>query len=420
MIASHQISANNAPSLLRNIAAGTASQLGIYVAQLASLPYLARMLGPDGLGQVVYIQSIMALIILFVDFGFSWSAIKIISTSRNDKKLYSRIFFSIWAAQWLLTLVSGAILALAYRYTKIFDVSSQQLFYGYLIVVGYILFPFWLLHGLENMKVSTTIQLISKLGTIPLLLLLIKLPTDIDMAILFFAFCNLLAGLLFIIFIIKSSILEWQRPTFNEVTATYRSGWHTFIAKINISLCSLLIPVYLNNISGPSALGLYNLADKVKNLIISLTGPIAAALFPRMSLLAKTDKNELLTLGFKTAAWQLVILTPICISFWIFSEDIATLIGGNQFANAASTIRWLAILPMLTATSNILGMQIMLPLGMEKALSKINILGLIAITVFAFVLIPFCHAEGAAISLLFSEIIMMALMAYRLRLFIFK
>lgn len=408
------------PSLFTNITAGAASQIGIYAANLASLPYLARILGTEGLGQVVYIQSIMALVILIVDFGFSWSAIKVISTIRHDREKLSKYFFSTWAAQWILTMGSGALLILISQQTSIFQASNRQLFFGYLIVVGYTSFPFWLLHGLEKIRTSTTIHLISKITTLPLIFILVKSSNDIDIAILFYALCNLLAGLLFIAYTLKSNIIIWARPSIREIVLVYKNSWHTFLAKINISFPSLLIPIFLNNISGPSALGLYNLADKVKSLIISITGPIASALFPRMSLLAKTEQREFFKLAYKAALWQTILLTPLCCFVWFFASDIAILVGGNQFSNATSTIRWLAFLPLVTAASNILGIQIMLPMGMEKTLSIINFGGLLLVTVLVLTLTPSLQAEGAAFSLLLTEMFMLLIIFHKLQIFRLK
>jgi len=403
------------PSLFQNITAGATSQIGIYVANLVSLPYLARILGTEGLGQLVYVQSIMLLVILMVDFGFSWSAIKAISIIRHDKEQLSKYFLSTWIAQWILTIGAGVLLILISYQTDILQASNKQLFFGYLIVAGYTLFPFWLLHGLEKIRTSTTIQLISKITTIPLLFILVKSPKDIDIAILFYAFCNLLGGFIFIFYTIHSNIISWARPSLSDIVLIYKSGWHTFLAKVNISLCSLLIPIYLNNISGPSALGLYNLADKVKSVILAITGPIASALYPRMSLLAKTNKPEFVKLAYTTVVWQALALLPLCCLVWIFSSDIATLIGGSQFINATSTIRCLAFLPILTSTSNVLGMQIMLPMGMEKSLSKIYFGGLLLVTMLVFIITPFLQAEGAAISLLLAEIFMLVAMAYKIK-----
>jgi len=117
------------PSLFQNITAGATSQIGIYVANLVSLPYLARILGTEGLGQLVYVQSIMLLVILMVDFGFSWSAIKAISIIRHDKEQLSKYFFSTWIAQWILTIGAGVLLILISQQTDILQASNKQLFF---------------------------------------------------------------------------------------------------------------------------------------------------------------------------------------------------------------------------------------------------------------------------------------------------
>ncbi len=404
--------------VLNNITNSAISQFAIYIVNLALLPYLARILGTAGFGQVIYIQSIMSLIILIVDFGFSWSAIKVVSAMRNNKELFSTYFFSAWTAQWILTGIAGILLYTISQQTNLIPASNQQLFYGYLMVIGYISFPFWLLHGLENFSTVTSIQLFSKIGTLPLLFLMVTTEDDVELAILFFAICNLLGGIIFIFYIVRTSIVKWEKPTLRDISNIYASSWNTFIAKINISIYTLLIPIYIYYISGSSALGVFNLADKAKSAIISLSGPIAAALFPRMSLLAKTEKNQFFNLGFKAAVWQIAILTPICTLSWFYAADIAMLLGGHEFIDATSTIRWLSFIPLMTSTSNILGMQILIPLGMEKIFSKIYILGFILITILIFNLCPNFHAEGAAISLFISEFIVLIALRIKIKLII--
>ncbi len=404
--------------VLNNITNSAISQFAIYIVNLALLPYLARILGTAGFGQVIYIQSIMSLIILIVDFGFSWSAIKVVSAMRNNKELFSTYFFSAWTAQWILTGIAGILLYTISQQTNLIPASNQQLFYGYLMVIGYISFPFWLLHGLENFSTVTSIQLFSKIGTLPLLFLMVTTEDDVELAILFFAICNLLGGIIFIFYIVRTSIVKWEKPTLRDISNIYASSWNTFIAKINISIYTLLIPIYIYYISGSSALGVFNLADKAKSAIISLSGPIAAALFPRMSLLAKTEKNQFFNLGFKAAVWQIAILTPICTLSWFYAADIAMLLGGHEFIDATSTIRWLSFIPLMTSTSNILGMQILIPLGMEKIFSKIYILGFILITILIFNLCPNFHAEGAAISLFISEFIVLIALGIKIKLII--
>jgi O-antigen/teichoic acid export membrane protein len=404
--------------VLNNITYSAISQFAIYIVNLAFLPYLARILGTAGFGQVIYIQSIMSLIILIVDFGFSWSAIKVVSSIRNNKELFSKYFFSAWTAQWILTGIAGILLSTISQQTNIIPASNQQLFYGYLMVIGYISFPFWLLHGLENFSTVTSIQLVSKIGTLPLLFLMVTTDDDVELAILFFAICNLLGGIIFIFYIVRTSIVKWEKPTLRDISNIYASSWNTFIAKINISIYTLLIPIYIYYISGSSALGVFNLADKAKSAIVSLSGPIAAALFPRMSLLAKTEKNNFFNLGFKAAVWQIAILTPICTLSWIYAADIAILLGGHEFIDATSTIRWLSFIPLMTSISNILGMQILIPLGMEKIFSKIYFWGFILITILTFNLCPNFHAEGAAIALFISEFIVLIALGIKIKLII--
>ena len=96
-------------SLRNNIIALAIVQASNYILPLISLPYLARVLGAESFGKVVFAQAFMMYFVLIVEYGFSWSATRKVAANRESHVLLGKIFMNIWAVQWLLIVLCVAI-----------------------------------------------------------------------------------------------------------------------------------------------------------------------------------------------------------------------------------------------------------------------------------------------------------------------
>ena len=68
-------------------------------------PYTSRVLGVELVGDYSYYMSIIGYFTLIAGFGFSDYGSRVIARYRDDKHKYSAAFFSIFIAQFSLTIV---------------------------------------------------------------------------------------------------------------------------------------------------------------------------------------------------------------------------------------------------------------------------------------------------------------------------
>ena len=101
----------------------------------------------------------------------------------------------------------------------------------------------------------------------------------------------------------------------------------------------------------------------------------------------------------------------VSLGLFIFAEPMVTMLMGPQFQNAVSVLKWMAFMPLLVGVSNVFGIQTMLAFNMKREFSRIIVsCGLLNLLI----LIPLVRvfaAEGAAISVLVTEIAVTASMA---------
>ena len=165
-----------------------------------------------------------------------------------------------------------------------------------------------------------------------------------------------------------------------------------------------------------NTVGLYTCAAKLKGLLPMLTGALWAAALPRSSALwKKQDISSFLKLAGKSFHVVTMITIPLTLYFCLFAEPWIHIIGGKEYLDAAQTMRFLipAVIPI--GFSNILGGQILIPMGQERKLFFAELIGAISNILLNWLLIPVWSAPGAAIATTISEILVALFTAFSVK-----
>lgn len=405
------------PRLRHNIAALGALQAANYLIPLVTLPYLTRVLGAEAFGKFAFVLAVMAYFVLLTDYGFSWSATRQIAAHRDDRSLVSSVFSATWSAQWVLALISGLILVASITTIPLLRQDTGLYLAGFTLVVGNVFFPLWLLQGLERMREVAIIQVIGRLVALPPLFLFVKSTDDAIWAVTLTGAGPVIAGMLSLYWISRKRLIEWRRPTLMQMLSALRGGGALFLSKIFISIYTILTPLALGAISGTTAVGYFSLADRIQRAAQSLLLPISQALFPRMSHLYKHDPISAHHLLKRSTLIIIALSGTVSLFMWTTADWIVFMVGGVEFAAAATVLRWLAFMPLIIGLSNVFGVQIMLPNGLNRLFN--GILGTAA-TLALLLMVPMIYwkgAEGAAIAGFIAETfitIAMAAFLYKL------
>ncbi len=401
------------PSLRTNILALSAVQAGNFLVPLLALPYLARTLGVEGYGQVVWVQTVMLFGAIWVDFGFGWSVTRDISANRHNAKHVARVFASTWVVQWVLAAVFVAVTLVAVFAGAVKEPWSYVVGLG--IVLGQVLLPLWLFQGLEVLRAVAAIQLMGKLLTLPLVFLWVQGPNDQLGALLFFSASSVLVGLFAVGLIWHRGLVQWVRPSLAGMWQVFHQGTLLFSSRALISLYTTLIPLAVGLWAGATQLAYFNLADRLKSAVQALLAPVSQALFPRMSWLFQNDRAAAHVLVRKTALGVSALAGVAGLVLWAAAEPLMVLLGGADFAKGASVLCWLAFVPWVVALSNLMGVQIMLPLGMNRPFTLILGLASVLCLPALFPMVSYGGATGAAQLVLLVECVVTGTMALYLR-----
>lgn len=341
-----------------------------YLAPLVTIPVLTRRLGTDSLGRVMFTQSLMLFISMIADFGFSLSTMRDIAALRTDTEKVSRRVTTTLVVQGAMVSL-GAVLALVALPVALsgHDISKPLIITGLGILIGNTLFPIWVFQALERMTEAMFVQVAGKILQIVPIFVFVHEPSDERLAVLIFSASALITAAGGLVLLARMQIIRPHRLTsYDFALVTKDAGW-IFLSRIATAIYTLGIPVVIGFITGPQQVALFGVADKIRSAAQSLFGPINQALFPRMSYLVTTDRVSAWGLLKRSATLSIGASIVLGLALWTSATPLVRWVAGPNFLESAEIVRWLAFVPVAVTLSTVAGIQLMLPLRMNRAYS---------------------------------------------------
>lgn len=387
-----------------------------YLIPLAVLPYLIRVLGVSGYGLVAFSQAFAQYFTILTDYGFNLSATRYIAVHKHDVTKIRSMFWQVLLIKLILGVV-GFIILLAFTLSlKRFSRDAGCFLWAYLAVLGNVLFPQWYFLGTEKMRYISIFTGIAKLASAGLLFLFVHHSDQHVLAVALQSSGMLFAGLLGLGQALRQLDFRFEMPTMNQLMATLADGWHLFLSTAAVSLYTNTNMVLVGLLAGNTQAGYFSAAEKLIRAMTGLITPITQVLFPHINgLLAQSRELALRSISRLLRIMTLITLLPSAILL-TFAYPVARLAFGAAAATGSvPVIRWIAFLPFLIAVSNVLGIQTMLPFGMDRLFSRILIASGIINVLGGIALISHFGATGAGISVLITEFFVTAAMFIGLR-----
>src|SRR6185312_9846613 len=184
---SAQANTGKSSVFLHNLIALFSVQAVNYIIPLLTIPYLTRVLRPDGWGEVAFVQSLGLMLITIMEYGFSLSAAREISVRRDDDLFLKVQFGAVTTAKLILLAVALLISLIALRWVPFLRSNPRMFAAGLVWTTAQGLSPFWLYQGMERLRVSSIIDVSWKSLGVAALFVLVKMPSDALMVLVIYA-----------------------------------------------------------------------------------------------------------------------------------------------------------------------------------------------------------------------------------------
>ncbi len=360
-----------APRLVSNLACLYVVHIFSYLVPFITVPFLARILGASGLGDYSFAESAGRYAALFIEYGFALSATRDIARHRDDGKARSELLAGVLGAQGLVILAICAIASLGWMFAP-----SSWFRNGLFWAAGFwALFegcgPMWYFQGLEQIRVIAGVDIAAKSCAIAGIFLVVHKPSDVWKVLVLRGVGSAITVVVGLTIAYRE--IPWTSPSIRLATTALKNGLTMFTYRSATALSTASNVLVLGLVAPPHIVGFYAGAEKISKASIGLLQPVTQALLPRIthSVSGKTGQTERLgQLGLVAMCLGGVLLgaTSYTLAPWIVRVFL-----GNGYEPAITVVRILAFLHPVIALNNMLGIQWMLPLRMDRVFNGITI-----------------------------------------------
>lgn len=381
---------------------------------IITYPYVSRILQPEGIGKVSFANSVITYFSMFAQLGIPTYGIRACAKVRDNKEQLSRTVQEIL----LINLITCFLVSAIYGMSLILVPQFRQEKTLFIVMGTLIIFNSigaeWLYKGLEQYSYITVRSILFKFIAVIAMFLLIHEKED-----------YIIYGGITIFASVGSNVLNLvnlRKYIYFYPVGNYNFRQHLrpisifFAMSVATTVYTNMDSVMLGFIKGTTENGYYDAAVKIKNILVGFVASLGTVLLPRVSYYIEIGrKEEFKRITQKALKFVFLLACPLCLYFIIFARPSIYLLSGELFEKAVLPMQIIMPTLIFIGLTNITGIQIMVPLGMEKQVLYSEIVGAIINIAVNCILIPELGATGAAVGTLFAEISVMIVQVIVLR-----
>ena len=162
--------------------------------------------------------------------------------------------------------------------------------------------------------------------------------------------------------------------------------------------------VMLGFMKSNTDVGYYNAAVKIKNVLLAVVTSLGTVLLPRASYYVEHHEMEKFhEITRKAIRFVFLIAVPLMVYFMLFASESVLFLSGEAYIPAILPMQIIMPTLVLIGLTNIMGIQMLVPLGQEKKVLYSEIAGAAVDLILNAILIPRVASVGAAIGTLAAE-----------------
>ena len=393
-------------SIKKNFVMNTILTMSNFIFPLITFPYVSRVLLPSGTGKVAFATSVISYFSMFAQLGIPTYGIRACAQVRDDKYKLSKVVHELCIINFIMMLLSylvffgGIVFVERLRNEKILFVIM-----GSMILFNSIGME-WLYKALEEYTYITIRSIVFKAIAVSMMLIVVKSQGDY---VIYGAISIFAASASNVMNCINAHKYITLKPIENY---NFRQHIKPILIFFGMSCATTIYTnfdtVMLGFMKSDVDVGYYNAAIRIKSILVSIIMSLGTVLLPRAAYYIEHDlREEFNYIARKSINFVYIIALPMIIYFIVYAPECIYFLSGNAYEGSILPMQILMPTLLFIGLTNILGIQIMVPLEMEKWVLNSYIIGAIVDLIINILLIPKMGASGAAIGTLIAEIAVM-------------
>jgi O-antigen/teichoic acid export membrane protein len=373
---------------------------------IITFPYLVNVLNPDKIGMIQFADSFAKYAAFIAALGLPIYGLRSIAKVSTDIRLKKYLFVELFFINACLTILIILLIVVFKQF--IYPINHNPILFNWMLVYATLqLFNLdWYFIGSDQFKFIALRSLVFRILFILFIILFIKNTEDYNLYFIGMSIC------FFIMSIVNSWEVYKNLKPFNvnykelQFIKHFKPLMFTFFTVFFISVYFSLDHVIVGMLSNNTELAYYAVATKYNKLIIAILTAITTALIPKMVKIESThNTSDFIHNVDKTLYLIISIAIPFTLFTFYNAFQIVDILFGSAYLGAVVPMQITSLLILVVGLSSIFGFQILTIYQMDSQLLNVALIGMLSSIILFFILIPRYNAIGAAISILFTELI---------------
>jgi O-antigen/teichoic acid export membrane protein len=386
------------PSLAWNSAVLVAAQVVTAGLGMATLLVVSRLLGPTALGEWRFAVALTGFLLVVSDAGLSALAVREIA---RDRSLTPQLGWPVVVVQ---AAVAGFFYALLIGVVLLSGLSGRAFAVVALLGLSAFVHALGIGHVFQAYERMSTLALVSAASAVTATAVglgaLAATKQLVWLAVASVA-VGIVANALLLRIGRRSFSLPFELPTGRAALELLRSGGPFLVAAVATQLIFSADAILIQIFRGAHELGIYAAGYAIPAQLLLLTGPLMAAVYPRLSTHGAAGSSVLTgsvagILGF--------LVLPLALGGATVSDQLVRVLYGGGFHRSGPVLAIAMSLPALGAFNSVLG-QALTARGRQQTVMRVALLTAGFNIAANLVLLPTVGIVGAAIAVAVSEVL---------------
>jgi O-antigen/teichoic acid export membrane protein len=366
---------------------------------LITVPYISRVLGPEGIGLYSYSYSITQYFIIIGSIGLTMYGTRQIAYSRDDRKAMSNDFWSIVIIR-SVTLGSSLIIYIlmisTFKNNRLLFLIQGLTIFAALIDIS------WLYSGTEEFKKIIIRNLLVKIAGIAGILIFVKEREHLILYVWLNVGMSVVGNLT--LFLWLPRIVDFNWPKKALITSHIIPSLRLFLPQIATQIYLLLDKTLLGLLANMEQVGFYTQSEKLVKVVLSLVASVSTVVIPRMSnIYAKRDFVKMTSFLNNALVLTSFFTVPFSVGLAAITHELVPWFFGPGYEPVQTLLPLLSSIIFIISISTVIGTQYLLPSDRMRGFTISLFAGAGINLVFNFMLIPHYGALGAVISTILAE-----------------
>lgn len=371
---------------------------------IITFPYVSRILMPEYLGKVYFVQGVIAYFLILSVLGAPNYGIKELSRAKGigDWKEFKKIFTELFIMTIFSSVGAVIILILLVKtYPRFY--AEKTIFYIFAFQVLFECFHinhFFVV--MENHKRRLIRSFTIRILSLGFLFYYVKKPQDYFIYVAILVVPEVVARFIDIITVRKYFYFNIKELNFKR---HMKNMFLIFLYIFTISIYGSIDTTMLGIMIDDKEVGLYTAAVKMYKMVLPVLSTLGVVLSPRIIASIKKDNKPELYYNLNIFMdYAFIIGIPATTLLILLAREFTVVFSGTNFEGAIQTMIIISPSLLFLAIGTFIGGQVMLPNDLEKKILIISVFGVFLNIFLNYIFIPIYLRNGAAIATLITEI----------------